>query len=551
MSDYIVRQISSLAKVFLDDDPHRCPRISGATALKGERVSWQILYTGSVQGKRKTPVAFTVEKDPKIQLQIASVGHVPCRLPRRFGVEDENYLRIKPGLFPDVLYPLTEQTIFVVAGNCHSLFLTATIPQDIAPGDYPVCLCFSIGETEEKTVFTIRVLDAVLPPQETVYTQWFHADCIASYYGLEPLSEPHWERIDQFIQMAAHSGINMLLTPIFTPPLDTAVGGERPTVQLLDISLDEKGYHFGFEKLERWIDLCQKYGIHRFEICHLFTQWGTGCTPKIVAQTKDGEKKLFGWHVKADTLEYRAFLDACIPALTAFLKEKGVYENTFFHVSDEPNYEKNLDVYKTQRQMVAHLIPEDKLIEACSHPEFLEKGIIQKPVAITSSIDHFFEKGFTDIWAYTCCLPEGENYSNRFIAMPSGRNRVVGFQLYAYGIGGFLHWGYNFYYSYLSKRFIDPFTDTDAEETYPSGDAFSVYPGKNGPLGSLRSVVFYEALQDIRACQLLETYVGRETVLRLIGPIKFNQYPTADEGILAIRQRINDALETSIKGASL
>lgn len=549
MEDTIqLRQISSLAKVFLDDDPMRCPEISGTTALKGERVSWQILYTGSLQGKRLLPVSFSAEKDERLDLQISSVGNVPCLLPCRIDSCDDNYLRKTAGLYPDVLYPQAENRFALVPENCHSLFFTATVPADFKAGDYPIRLCFQIADKTIEKIFTIHVLDAELPPQDTVYTQWFHGDCIATYYNLEPLSEPHWAMIEKFIAMAAHTGINMLLTPIFTLPLDTEVGLERPTLQLLDVSWDGSDYHFGFEKLGRWIDLCQRHGIHRFEMCHLFTQWGTGCTPKIIVHTKNGPQKRFGWHQKADSPEYRAFLDACIPALTAFLKDKGVYENTFFHVSDEPNYEKHLEIYKTQRKMVAHLIPEEKLIEACSHPEFLEDGIIKKPVAITDSIDRFFQKGFTDIWAYTCCLPHDRNFSNRFIAMPSGRNRIIGFQLYAYDIGGFLHWGYNFYYSRLSKRPLNPFCETDAGEAFPSGDPFSVYPGKDGPLESLRSVVFYEGLQDIRACKLLETYIGRDGVLSLIGPIKFNEYPRSDEEIFAIRQRINDALEACIKG---
>ena len=555
MSDKIVfRQVSSLSKVFLDDRPRRHPQVSSATALKGERVSWQILHTGVLRGKRRSPVTVSVTADPRISVRLSQVGHVPCRLPCRFDRQDEdNYLRTTPGLFPDVLYPLKDNRFFLVAENCHSLFVTATLPRELEAGSYPVTLRFTVGEEDpvvtEKT-FTAQVLDAVLPPQKTVYTQWFHADCIASYYGMEIFSQAHWDMLEKFIRMAAHTGINMLLTPVFTPPLDTEVGGQRPTVQLVDIFRDEAGYHFGFEKLERWIRLCQKHGINRFEICHLFTQWGTGCTPKIVVQTSAGQTQPFGWHQKANSPQYQAFLNAFLPALTAFLQTVGVYENTFFHISDEPKWEKDLDIYKQQRQMVAHLIPESKLIEACSHPEFVEAGIIKKPVAITDSIDAFFQKGFVDIWAYYCCLPHDRNYSNRFIAMPNGRNRVTGFQLYKYGIEGFLHWGYNFYYSQFSRHPINPFCETDAEEAFPSGDAFSVYPGSDGPLESLRSVVFFEGLQDIRACELLESFIGREAVLEIInrdGDIKFNQYPATDEGILAIRQRINHRLEQELK----
>ena len=540
--------------MFLDDDINRIPEVSGITALKGERVSWQIMYAGSNSDVHRRLVKFTVEKDERINLQLSKVGNVPCLLAQKAGrKEEDNYLRITSGLYPDILYPLSENGFYTVAENCHSLFITATIPDDIEKGVYPVKLTFTAGDVCDEEVFEktfeIKVLDAVIPPQETTFTQWIHADCIASYYKYELLSEEHWAMIEKFIAMAAHTGINMLLTPIFTLPLDTEVGRERPTVQLLDISLDEKGYHFGFEKLDRWIDMCIKYGINKFEMAHLFTQWGTGCTPKIVVNTKNGVEKRFGWHVKSDSKEYREFLDACIPALTEYLKEKGVYENTLFHVSDEPSYERHLEIYKAQREMIAHLIPDDKLIEACSDYQFLEDGIIKRPVSISNRIDEFFENGYTDIWAYYCSYPDEKNYGNRFIAMPNGRNRINGFQLYKYGIEGVLHWGYNFYYSVLSKRAINPFYETDADEGFPSGDAFSVYPGEDGPLESLRTVVFYEGLQDIRACKLLEKYIGREEVLKIVnkfGEIKFNEYPRSDEGILAIRQRINDRLEEAI-----
>lgn len=539
----IFRWVSSLVKAFLDDDPADFSEIETLTALKGERISWQLLYKGAPEGKRRQPVTFRLALDRRIGLRCYQVENVPCLLPCRVDPPADNYLRTDGGLFPDLLQPLTEMRFDTVAKNCHSLFFTAFLPETLPAGEYPICLSLTAGEvTLEKTI-TLRVLAGALPPQETVYTQWFYADCIASYYGLEVFSQAHWAMVEKFIAMAAHTGINMLLTPIFTPPLDTEVGGQRPTVQLLEIRWEEGGYRFGFEKLGRWIDLCQKYGIDRFEICHLFTQWGTGCTPKIIVQTETGEEMRFGWQVKADSPEYQAFLDACLPALIGYLKEKGVYERTRFHISDEPNYEKHLEMYKTQRAMVAHLIPEEKLMEACSHVEFLEAGIIKKPVVITSSVEQFMEKGYGDIWAYYCCLPEVGNYGNRFIAMPSGSNRINGFQLYSYGIEGFLHWGYNFYYSALSRRLIDPFRNTDADEAFPSGDPFSVYPGKDGPLESLRSVVFYESLQDIRACKLLEGYIGREKVLKLIGPLKFNQYPATDEGVLAIRQRINEALQ--------
>ena len=65
------------------------------------------------------------------------------------------------------------------------------------------------------------------------------------------------------------------------------------------------------------------------------------------------------------------------------------------------------------------------------------------------------------MWTYYCT---GQYYevSNRFMSMPSARNRIYGVQLYKYDIVGILHWGYNFYNSQFSIEHINPYEVTDA-----------------------------------------------------------------------------------------
>ena len=548
-NNFVFLQLSSLHKVFLNEDITNLKEEKGTAALKGERVSYQILYTGGLE--RRAVASYSIKAPEGIDVKVSKVGNVPCEMPARRYECDEHYLSIEPGLYPDVLYPIEEGEIFhIIRGNKHSLYITAEISKDIEAGEYPVTMVIDTeGKKYEKT-FCIKVLNAVLPKQYLTYTQWFHADCISSYYGYEPLSEEHWDMIEKFIKMAAYTGINLILTPIYTLPLDTEVGRERPTVQLVDITYKNGEYTFNFDKLVRWINICKKYGIESFEMPHLFSQWGTGCTPKIEALTDDGKKNIFGWHVKADTPQYRGFLNSFLPKLTECLKEQGVYDNTYFHISDEPNFEKHYEIYKTEREMVEGLIPADKIIDALSHFEFLECGLIEKPIPITSSVEKFIEKGYELEWTYYCCGPCDDGYSNRLIAMPSGRTRIVGMQMYKYDLTKFLHWGYNFYYSELSKRAVNPFLVTDADEGFQSGDSYSVYPGEDGPLESLRSVVFFEGIQDMRACKLLESYIGRDEVVKILeedGEIKFNRFPRTDAGILGLRERINKKLEEVIK----
>jgi len=543
-----ILQISSLEKVFLDDNIEKFEETKKVIALKGEKVSYQLLYVHDGE-EYALEADFSLNCDKRLSPKVKKVGNVPVAMPVFKKSNDEFYLRKTPGLYPDILYPLGEDKVDIVEENCHSLFITLDIPQDIEGGIYELEAVFKVNDEEYKKVFEIEVLNACLPQQELVFTQWFHADCISSYYGYEIFSQKHWEMIENFIKKATEYGINMILTPVFTLPLDTEVGGERPTFQLVDVYGDG-GYKFGFDRLKRWIEICKRNGVKYFEISHLFSQWGTGCTPKIEAQTPEGKKNIFGWHKKALSEEYKEFLKAFLPELVSFLKAEGVYENTYFHVSDEPDFEKDFEIYKQERAMLDGMVPEEKIMDAISHYEFYEHGLVKRPVVITKSVEKFLENNVKDLWAYYCCGPATDGYSNRFVSMPSYRNRIIGFQLYKYDVKGFLHWGYNFYYKRLSKGGVNPFMSADAGEGFPAGDAFSVYPGENGAIESIRIVIFNEGLQDLRACKLLESHIGRQAVLDLIekdGEITFNQYPKNDAGLMAIRQRINEKLKSVLK----
>lgn len=74
--------------------------------------------------------------------------------------------------------------------------------------------------------------------------------------------------------MASDHGVNMIITPVITPALDTMVGNEKPTVQLLDIACSNGKYSFGFDKLEKWLSLCRKNNIKYIEVSHLFYSVG-------------------------------------------------------------------------------------------------------------------------------------------------------------------------------------------------------------------------------------------------------------------------------------
>jgi hypothetical protein len=336
--------------------------------------------------------------------------------------------------------------------------------------------------------------------------------------------------------------MNMILTPVFTPPLDTAVGGERPTVQLVDVSKSGETYKFGFDKLKRWVDLCFANGIEYFEVSHLFTQWGAEHAPKIMA-TENGEmKRIFGWDTDATGEDYKNFLSQFLPELVAFIKRNGMEKCTYFHVSDEPHLD-HLENYRKASSIINEYVKDFPVIDALSDYELYETGVVKNPIPANNHIEPFLKHNVPDLWTYYCC-GQYKLVSNRFINMPSARNRIIGAQWYKFNIKGFLQWGYNFWYSQYSRYPVDPWRVTDAVYAFPSGDAFMVYPGEDGPIESLRLDVFYEAIQDLRALKLLEELIGRDAVLDMLEdglekPITFSEYPRDDEWILKKREQIN------------
>src|SRR5699024_10535585 len=130
-----------------------------------------------------------------------------------------------------------------------------------------------------------------------------------------------WELVEKFVQTAVNYGVHMILTPLFTLPLDTAIGHERPTVQLVEVEKDGTVYTFGFSHLQRWVEMCDQNDVKYFELSHLFTQWGAAHAPKIIASENGEEKQVFGWDTDATGEEYHGFLKQFFPALITFINE--------------------------------------------------------------------------------------------------------------------------------------------------------------------------------------------------------------------------------------
>lgn len=550
MENFKMKLVSSMEKIFPAKEPSGDGASEKMTGLKGETVSFQLGYYWCGERKQRGSVKVNAPED--IQVRVRTVDLVPCAYPCHM-TRDEGYLVTEPGLYPDLLSDISKFGFPLVSGQWRSLWVDLETTDGTKAGEYPVEIILENMEDNQVlgTVnVSLEVINAVLPKLDIPHTEWFHSDCLANYYDVEVFSEEHWSILEKFIAHAVKRGCNMILTPIFTPPLDTAVGGERRTVQLVDITVTGSGYEFSYEKFERWVAMCRRAGMKFFEISHLFSQWGAKATPKIVGTIDGKEQKIFGWQTKADSKEYTEFLHVFLDSFTAELKNLDIEKQCFFHISDEPSQEQ-LESYRTAKDLVKDQLKDYRMIDALSDHKFFESGVIEEPVCANDHIEPFLEDRPERLWTYYCTGQWGD-VSNRFIALPGFRTRILGAQLYKFRIDGFLHWGYNFYNSEFSLYPIDPYKCTDSDGAFPSGDPFLVYPGKNGqPEDSIRIMLMDETMADLRAMKYLETLTDRETVMECLGEkeygeLTFKKYPQSASYVSTVREKVNKAIKTAL-----
>lgn len=537
---YQMKVLSSLVKVFSDEEPvykMECAKLSG---LWGETVSFQVAYTGDHFMRER--VAVKVVSPIAEHVRIRTVEHVPVGRATN-GIVDDNYLKTTPGMYPDLLRDMKDEFVIIRSRQWSSLWVDIKLTDEIPAGDYDIEIQLIKEEnvicsaTKKLTVYGVQ-----LPEQKIMHTEWLHADCLADYYNVEVFSEEHWKILENYFHEYVDRGCNMMLCPLFTYPLDMAVGNDRTTTQLIDVEVKAGEYILGFDKMKRWVDLCKSCGIKYFEMSHLFSQWGAKYAPKVMAMVDGKEERIFGWHTPA-VGEYTKFLQALLPQLVEKLREWGIADVTYFHISDEPR-EEHLESFKAAKESLGNMLDGFHTFDALSSYEFYKHGLISKPIPGNNEIDEFLENGLTDMWTYYCT---GQFYevSNRFMSMPSLRNRIYGVQLFKYDIIGILHWGYNFYNTQHSYEHINPYQVTDAGNGFPAGDPFLVYPGEDGhPEESIRMMVHYEALTDLRALELLESLTSKEHVMELIEgeldePLTFKRYPKSDMYLISLRNRVN------------
>lgn len=467
-----------------------------------------------------------------LEVRIRRVGYVPVKHLNTDVPEAELEGADKiPGFVPDPLFP--ESNVLAGPLETNAFWVNVTVPAGVEPGEKEVKLSFAVGEETVAQLAAKVIVSSIVvqPKKDFPVTHWFYADALCDWYKVEPWEDRFWEINRKYVEDLIAHGNNCVYVPIFTPPTD---GVKRPT-QLLNVTTPSEGrYEFDFSDVRRWVKLALECGAEYFEWTHLFSQWGVKNAIRVYRDNADPESLLWPPDTAATSDVYKGFLAQFLPAFHEFLLAEEIFDQSFFHLSDEPHGDQIVD-YKAARAVLAELAPWMKVMDALSDVAYAVEGLTDIPIPSIGVARKFKEAG-VDAWVYFCCGPRGA-FLNRLMDTPLAKIRMSGWLFYKLRAQGFLHWGYNYWYKSQTQQMIDPFSESSGGiwPHWPYGDAFVVYPGADGPVDSIRWEMFGESLRDYA---LLQT-AGIDPDDAMLAELKdYNDFPKNEDWITKARQHM-------------
>ena len=526
---------TSLKRIYPNSPPGSAQPLQ-LLAARNQKLSFQVCFANHQTNSIRMRCEVTgLPRDWKSRVR--RVGFVPLRNLNTHTPADElEGIGQIPGLCPDPLF--LEVTAHVGPKSNGVFWISLAVPETSATGVHPVTVKLTLEDAFSYTDWThpepwsveltaaVEVSPLVIRPRtDFPVTQWISADSIWEWYKIEPCSERFWELARAYITDVVSHNVDVIYTPLINNRHEIL---KRPAQLLRVKRVGTDRYEFDFTDVRKWVRIAIDSGASYVEWPHFFTPAPTsGKHPQRIYERDSGGigKLLWPPETSATGDTYRAFLQQFIPQFKAFLEQEGVLEKSLFHCADEPDGDTQMADYRKARALLKEVAPWMKVMDAMSDPRFATERLSDMPVPSIATAPAFTAAN-CPAWVYFCCGPR-ERYLQRLLDTPLSKIRMSGWLFYRLGAKGFLHWGHNYWFQFCTDQIGNPFDDAavGAWPGLPAGDPFVVYPGKDGPLDSIRWEVFAESLQDYAILQS----AGIEPDDPLLAEIKdYREFPKSE-----------------------
>ena len=396
---------------------------------------------------------------------------------------ENSVLRKAPARFPD--YLMAEKELGLAAGKFQAAWLTIEIPVTVPYGTYFGNIMVKCRQGEQKIPLKLKVYPLILPEERHLkVTEWYTTAHFEKFHGISERYSPEWfEMLRRYADnMASHR------QNVFEVPMNS----------IMITKNREGGLEFDFSNFDRiaqvfWDTRRMNY-LETGELAK-FREGGFSSN-EIVFKEFQEIISLTGDTISMPADEVLPYL---LPAFENHLRAKGWLDKTLFHVKDEPSHHNALS-WIDASSYIHEYAPDLRRMDAVT-TSFLSDNI---EIAVPK-LDHLDagyglyskqqQKG-KELWFYTVGIYEGSLYPNKTIDMPLIDSRLLHWINYLYDLPGYLHWGWNQWND-------NPFDDTGIHV----GDAWHVYPVKDGVLNSLRWEEMRNGIQDYECFVMLENRI--------------------------------------------
>ena len=207
--------LSSLEKI-MRNEPITKSNFTGFSMLNNERKSFQLHISSDCD-----KVSLEIQSDLSC-ITPYTVEYLPSEYAINEKTADDYVIRSKDGYYPDLLLPASE-TIKLENGS-KTLWFEINPTQKLEAGIHKIEIIISSDNMKSSASFEVEVINCPLEKQSLIFTNWFHSDCLMQEYGFEAFSDEYWRVVKNYMSVAREHGMNCILTPLFTPSLDIAIG---------------------------------------------------------------------------------------------------------------------------------------------------------------------------------------------------------------------------------------------------------------------------------------------------------------------------------------
>ncbi|MER7690326.1 glycoside hydrolase domain-containing protein [Streptomyces sp. NPDC097610] len=396
---------------------------------------------------------------------------------------------------PDVVGDALQEgsSVDVPAYAAQPLWFTFHIPKTAKPGAYTGTVRVTADDgTRVAYPLSVQVADAAVPdPKDYGFflDVWAQPETMARGSGVELWSDRHWMLIEAYDKDLASRGQKVINTTVVDNPWhhQWSLGTRQsqtatPYSSMVAWKWNGSRFSFDFSRWDKYVRTALKAGlgpdIGAFSM--LAFQDGEHLT---YTDTRTGKTVYENVDLGGD--RWRAAWGAFLPAFEQHAKAKGWLDHTWLSFDERP-----VDTMTVVKNFVHEVAPafDDRIsvagsinTESIASDLSVDWGGIDQLTAEKAEERRKAGK-ITTFYVYgSPAHPNTLSYS------PAVEARMIPWISAQRHLDGFLRWSYNSWTS-------DPFTQP--VYIFSQGDEYLVYPGKNGPMSSIRWEQLKEGIED-------------------------------------------------------